>query len=427
MPIEKMSFTLGDRWVGQGGTTVSEDGTDDPSVSPRFLSNAHKLGYCPPLDGMRGLAVILVVLVHASFVTFASFAASVDMFFLVSGFLITTLLLEEDRRFGSVNLRHFYQRRALRLLPLMYLILVTTLLAFLALHLAFGERELLDRTISDVLAGGGYIYHVIHPVHSELVGGGPAPIRPLIQLWSLSVEEHFYVFGVLVIGLVVRRRWVNQLMVVFLAAWLFIGAARLLGHVGPNFAWYQRPDSLLLGVVVAFVNAKLPADWSPVVDKWMRRAASAAVVIMWTTVLSGTLLVKPLGLYVPFLVSKGGSLRQEFVWGEFGFSVVAACIAVMVITFVRCPDHRAARFLSHRWLTAAGVRSYAIYLIHVPLGVFMMETIGRKSPGLMILLYVPALALATEAAHRYVEKPAMQVKNRLGSPATAAEGSGSPA
>lgn len=393
---------------------MNDDSMTSQSVSPRFVSRANRIGYCPPLDGMRGLGVMMVVLVHASFVAFASFAATVDMFFVVSGFLITTLLLEEDRKHGRVDLRRFYQRRALRLLPLMYLVLVITLLAFLALHLVFGERELLDKTISDVLAGGTYIYHVIHPVHHELVGGGPAPIRPLIQLWSLSVEEHFYVFGVLTVGLVVRRRWVTQLMVAFTAAWLFIGAARLLGHVGPNFAWFQRPDALLLGVVLAFINAKIPPVWSAQTEKWMRRAATAAVAIMWFTVFTGTVMARPFGLYVPFLVPKGGSLHRGLFWGEFGFTIVSACIAVMVITFVRCPDHGAARFLSKPLLTAAGERSYAIYLIHVPLGVFMMETIGRKAPALMLLLYIPALALLSEAAHRYVEKPAMRLKDRLG-------------
>src|SRR5690606_34022983 len=104
-------------------------------------------------------------------------------------------------------------------------------------------RDLLDKAISDVIAGGTYMYHVVHPVHIELVGGGDPVIRPLLQLWSLSVEEHFYVFGVLIILFVVRRRWISQVMVVFAAAWLFIGLARFTGHVGPRFAWYQRPDA----------------------------------------------------------------------------------------------------------------------------------------------------------------------------------------
>ncbi len=389
---------------------------DRPPEAPRFISNADKLGYAPPLDGMRGLGVMLVVLVHASFVAFASFAATVDMFFVVSGFLITTLLLEEDRRSGRVNLKQFYSRRVLRLFPLMYTVLVLTLLAFLAVHLVFDERELLDKAISDVLAGGTYMYHVVHPVHIELVGGGPAPIRPLVQLWSLTVEEHFYLFGVLIVILVVKRKWVTPLMVLFTTAWIAIGIARFGGHVGPRFAWYQRPDALLLGVVLAFINARMPATWSAHAEKWWRRAATVAVVICSLVVASGMFIAKPFGLYVPFLVPEGGSLHDGLYWGEYGFTLVSACVAVMVLTFVRCPDHWAARILSFKLFTFMGVRSYAIYLIHVPLGVLLVETVGRKSEGLALLLYLPLLAVLTEVAHRFVEKPAMQLKTRLAAP-----------
>jgi peptidoglycan/LPS O-acetylase OafA/YrhL len=284
-------------------------------------------------------------------------------------------------------------------------------------HLVFDERELLDKAISDVLAGGTYMYHVVHPVHHELVGGGPAPIRPLLQLWSLTVEEHFYLFGVLIVILVVKRRWVVPIMVLFGTAWIAIGAARLGGHVGPWFAWYQRPDALLLGVVLAFINARMPATWSPGVEKWWRRAATVAVVICSLVVATGMFIAKPLGLYVPFLVPEGGSLHDGLYWGEFGFTMVSGCVAVMVLTFVRCPDHWAARFLSLKLFTFMGVRSYAIYLIHVPLGVLLVETVGRKSEALALLLYLPLLAVATEVAHRLVEKPAMQLKHRLAAPA----------
>jgi peptidoglycan/LPS O-acetylase OafA/YrhL len=361
---------------------------------------------------MRGLGVMLVVLVHAAFVPFASFALVVDMFFVVSGFLITTLLLEEDRRNGSVSLRRFYTRRALRLLPLLYLVLVGTLLAVLTVHLLFGNRALLDQAISDVIAGGAYMYHVVHPVHVELVGGGPAEIRPLLQLWSLSVEEHFYLFGVLIILFAVRRRWITQLMVAFTAAWVFIGVARLTGHVGPRFAWYQRPDALLLGVVLAFANARLPTVWSPRLERSMRHATTVAAGVLLAVIFVGSFASEPFGLNVPFLVPEGGSLHDGLYWGEFGFSVASASFAVIVITLARFPDHWLGRFFSRKVFTTVGVRSYAVYLLHVPIGVLLLETVAKRSEALALLVYVPLVVVATELAHRYVEKPAMQLKIR---------------
>lgn len=397
-------------------------GEEPAPTNTRFISNANKLGYAPPLDGLRGLSMLLVILVHASFEPFASFASMVDIFFVVSGFLITTLLLEEDRRSGRVNLRRFYYRRALRLLPLLYVVLVVTLLAVLAVHLVFGDRELLDKAISDVLAAGTYTYHVVHPVHHELVGGGPAPIRPLLHLWSLSVEEHFYVFGVLIVLLVVRKKWITQLIVLFLGLWLFMAVARLTGHVGPRFAWYQRPDSLLIGVVIAFVNARMPTDWTPRTTVNMRRAATVATLTIVAVVFVGSFAAKPFGLYVPFLVPKGGSLHDGLYWGEFGFSVVSLAMAVLILTLVRCPDLWVARFLSWRGFTWVGVRSYAVYLIHVPLGVLLMETLGKKAPALALLVYLPLLYLSVQIAHHWVEKPAMKLKNRLAEPGASGSG-----
>jgi len=383
-----------------------------PAEPDRFVSRAPKLGYAAPLDGLRGIGVMLVILVHAAFVPFASFALVVDMFFVVSGFLITTLLLEEDRRSGRVSLRRFYTRRALRLLPLLYLVLFGTLAAVFVVHLAFDERALLDKAISDVIAGGTYMYHVIHPVHIELVGGGEAVIRPLLQLWSLSVEEHFYVFGVLIILFVVRRRWINTVMIVFTGLWIAIGIARFTGHVGPRFAWYQRPDALMLGVVMAFLNARLPTTWSPRLERTMRRATTVAAVVLVANIFVGMTISEPLGIYVPFLVPEGGSLHDGLFWGEFGFTVASACFAVIVISLARYPDHGLGRFLSRPFFTAVGARSYAIYLIHVPIGVLLMETVARKSEGLALLMYLPILIVVTELAHRYVELPAMKLKIR---------------
>lgn len=400
--------------MGAGEVQPRDPGPAD--AADHFVSRAPKLGYAPPLDGMRGLSVMLVILVHATFVPFASFVLVVDMFFVISGFLITTLLLEEDRRSGTVSLRRFYTRRALRLLPMAYLVLAGTLVASLAVHLLTDNRELLDKAISDVMAGAAYVYHIVHPVHIELAEGGDAVIRPLIQLWSLSVEEHFYVFGVLLVLFVVRRRWVTQLMVAFLAAWVFIGVARFTGHVGPRFAWYQRPDALMLGVVLAFANARLPTTWSPRMETVMRRAATVATVVLLFTIFVGTTAAKPFGLYVPFLVPEGGSLHDGLYWGKFGFTVASACFAVIVITVARYPDHRVARFLSRPFLTKVGARSYGIYLLHVPIGVLLMETVAKRSELLALLMYLPILVVVQEVTHRYVELPAMRMKVRTADP-----------
>jgi peptidoglycan/LPS O-acetylase OafA/YrhL len=392
-----------------------------------FRSIAPKLGHQPTFDGLRGYFIVAVLFAHFSYTNFASFAAAVDVFFVVSGFLITTLLLEEDRRSGSISMRNFYKRRALRLLPMLYIVIgvtVVSIFAAMAIHgsgstaglpddITYGQ--LWDITKSDAIAGSLYIFHVVHPVGIEVLEGGFPEIRPLIQLWSLSVEEHYYVFGVLITLFAVHRRLVTQLMVVFLGAYVFISAARLFGHVGPRLAWYQRPDAITLGVVLAFVNAKLTADLSARFRRLLGHAATLAALAFTATVFVGTGFAKPLGIYVPFSPMGGGSLSDGLYWAEFGFTICSFCTAVVVFAMVRTPNHWLRPILSWKPALVVGVRSYAIYLIHVPLFVILVNFVPGN-PVVAVLAYLPILVLTTEAGHRFVELPLMKVKKRSATP-----------
>ncbi len=395
--------------------------------STHFTSIAPKLGHQPPLDGLRGYFMVAVLLAHASYSTFASFAAAVDVFFVVSGFLITTLLLEEDRHSGAISLRNFYTRRALRLLPMLYIVIgLTVVLMWIAVQVHGSDAtaavpdvsygELWSMTKSDAIAGSLYIYHVIHPVGIEILDTGFPEVRPLIQLWSLSVEEHYYVFGVLITIFAVHRRLVTQLMVVFGGIYVFISMARLLGHVGPRLAWYQRPDAIMLGVVLAFWNARIPGELDARARRLLGHCATAAALVFTFTVFVGTAFAKPFGLFVPFSPSEGGSLDDGLYWGQFGFTVCSFCTAVVVFAMVRAPEHWLRPVLSWKPALVIGVRSYGIYLIHVPLFVVMANMFPNHAP-LVALAYLPLLALTTEIGHRYVERPLMRVKKRSATPA----------
>ena len=365
--------------------------------------------------------MVAVLFAHGSYSMFASFASAVDVFFVVSGFLITTLLLEEDRKSGSISLRNFYKRRALRLLPMLYLVIGITVVAIwiaVEIHGAGATAglpdditygELWSMTKSDAIAGSLYIYHVIHPVAIEVVDGGFPEIRPMIQLWSLSVEEHYYVFGVLITLFAVHRKLVTQLMVAFSAIYVFIAFARFFGHVGPRLAWYQRPDAIMLGVVLAFWNARLPSELSPRFTRMLGHAATLAALAFTVTVFVGTGFAKALGVFVPFSPSEGGSLSDGLYWGEFGFTVCSFSAAVVVFAMVRCPTHWLKPILSWKPALVVGVRSYAIYLIHVPLFVIMLNFMPNH-PELAALAYLPMLVLTTELSHRFVERPLMKRK-----------------
>lgn len=401
----------------------------------RFISKAAKLGYTGPFDGMRGAGLLAVLLAHAAYFDFASLAIAVDMFFVISGFLIVTLILEEDRSAGRLSFRNFYTRRALRLFPVLYVVLALTLLGALVIGnktdpadekiAGIEQQGLVDKTVNDVVSAGLYVYHVVHPVHSEMVAGQPparpegsslgAPVhRPLIQIWSLSVEEHFYLIAAVLTVLVIRRRLAVPLIVCFVGLWAFVGIARALGHVGFREMWYQRPDALLLGVALAFLHAVVPKDWSQRATRRLVRAGYAAWVVLAATVFVGTVFARKAGVFVKFLPPSGDFLRDGLYWGRFGFTISSACFAVITWSLVRAPDQPIARWLSVGWLRAIGRRSYVLYIVHVPLAVLIdIGLRSQLSEGARLLLYLPLLCVVSELLHRYVEQPALKLKHRF--------------
>lgn len=370
--------------------------------SPRFISNAPKLGFVPPFDGFRGIGVALVVVVHATGERLAGLASLVDIFFIISGFLIVTLLLQEDRSDGSISLRQFFFRRAIRLFPVMYTVLAFTLVG----GLIFGDAKFRSETMSDVGAAAIYMYHVIHPVNQTLLTGGAPPARPLIQLWSLSVEEHFYLFGALLTVLAIRFRLIKQIIAVFLAFWVFVAIARATSHVGWDMMWYQRPDAIAIGVALAFFNALLPKELSPKAIKLIRILGGAGLIVMLLTMISGTDLAKPFGFYVESWPPKGHSLNNYFLWGKYGYSLSSLSATLMVFCMVRGgEDFWVSKSMSMGWARALGRRSYCIYLIHFPLFMILQQAAGdsQKKQALATLAYLPLLVISTELTHRYVE------------------------
>jgi peptidoglycan/LPS O-acetylase OafA/YrhL len=158
------------------------------------------LGYRPALDGVRALAIACVVLSPTIGFPVTGYIG-VDVFFVLSGFLITTLLLEEHARRGTVSLGDFYRRRALRLLPALFALLGVFLAVSIAAVLIRGGS--LDRALFGVVAGTGYFTNL------ALAAGPPTePAMPgeLRHLWSLAIEEQFYFVWPVVLLVIFRAR-----------------------------------------------------------------------------------------------------------------------------------------------------------------------------------------------------------------------------
>src|SRR5438093_1585780 len=160
------------------------------------MREARRLGYRPALDGVRGIAIAIVVAFHA-FGWPAAGTLGVDLFFVLSGFLITTLLLEEHARSGRIGIRAFYLRRARRLLPALFALLVPFLLIALAAVVFRGSSP------SALFLGLGA---ALTYTSNIVVAADPSAVpAALIHLWSLGAEEQFYIVWPLLLVVLMRR------------------------------------------------------------------------------------------------------------------------------------------------------------------------------------------------------------------------------
>ena len=157
----------------------------------------NKIGYLPALDGLRAIAIILVMLTHANFQLGANGILGVDMFFALSGFLITTLLLEENESNTKISLAGFYVRRAFRLFPALYIMLFVIFCYALFFTSTVTEKIII---FSEIKAAGLYLYNI------SWNWGWATEGLLLAHTWSLAVEEQFYLLWPLIFIIVLKLK-----------------------------------------------------------------------------------------------------------------------------------------------------------------------------------------------------------------------------
>ncbi|MCX7620992.1 MAG: acyltransferase [Acidimicrobiales bacterium] len=365
-----------------------------------------RLPHMPALDGLRGLAVLGVIAFHAGHLTGGYLG--VDAFFVLSGFLITSLLLHERQAQGHINLAHFWERRARRLLPA----LLTTLFAVTLFAAVFvdsaAERA---RIRGDVLATLFYVanWRAIGSNQSYwAIFGDPSPLQ---HTWSLGIEEQFYLLWPLVafLVLVVARRSARGLLLTAgVGAALSIGL--LLAQYTPGtdpsrvyFGTDTRIASICYGAALA---AAVTAYGHPRSRGWrvalelVALAGTAWLVFAWTTIDGqGTFLYR------------GGLM----LCGLAVTAVIAACVNPKPAILAR-----ALSFAPLRWV---GLISYGLYLWHWPVFVFLSpERTGLADSGTLLLLRLVVTAAIAVASYFLLEKPIRQgaLRGRPGIAATVA-------
>lgn len=354
-------------------------------------SAVRRLGYRAPLDGLRGVAILCVLAVNSGLSFFQGGFMGVDIFFVLSGFLITTLLAEEWADGGTISLKHFYIRRALRLLPGLFLLLIACCL-YAALFQSPPSRASTFREAGWVLFYlANWMLTIEHAVGS------------LDHAWSLSVEEQFYLLWPLLLCVLLRggvRREKIILLVGSLAAaavgWRFLlwlqGAHYLRLYYGSD----TRADALLIGSALGlmFCWRLLPAS-----------AESRQVRSLFVLFSAAGLLA--VGI---FLGHDAPALYRG------GFTFIALAAGVVLIEAVLAPSAWVARGLSCSALVWMGRISYSLYLWHYP--VFEALRPQRFSalgwnPVVVHGLRFAAVFAAACLSYYLVERPFLSLKKRF--------------
>ncbi len=376
-------------------------------------SNISRVPYLPGLDGMRALAVVAVMIYHANSEWLPGGFLGVEVFFVISGYLITLLLIAEKERTGRVHLGHFWLRRARRLLPALFVMMF-----MLITYTTIFRSDALGKLRGDVLGGLFYVsnWYQIWVGQGYSSSGDFAPLR---HLWSLAVEEQFYLVWPLVMVVLLRvgtRRVFSMAKWLALAAVVVTVAMALLYHEGrvgecavtPEAYWtiadrciskadalylatITRAGGLLLGAAFAMVWRPYAVMRGPLRDKGRLMDLLAIVGLaalgaeMW---------------YLHFLTPEGAD-----PWLFRGGFLLTSMATLFVIAAVTHRGSLAGPVLGNPVFLWVGVRSYGMYLYHWPIYQVIRRVAGNALTVPQFVVAMVATLIVTEASFRYIEMP----------------------
>jgi len=358
-------------------------GRSAPADSPLPVPLAAGLAksHLPSLDGLRAIAALLVVFYHYGF-EWCPGGLGVLAFFVLSGFLITWLLLKEEERFGTISLRRFYVRRSLRIFPAFY----TYWLLLTAALLLFHKRYIVGQAVASFLYVNNY--------YQAILGD---PNTGFSHTWSLGIEEQFYLLWPMTFLALKRNRHRLRFLAAGIAAvMLYREALALWFHRDQGYiyeAFDTRADQLLIGCLLAV--ALREGVWTRL-WRWLCSTPSLVVATI-------VLLTASSALAVRF-----GATYRDAV----GFVVDPLLVAALIAQTIAWPRLGMGAVLNWGWMRYLGTISYSIYL-------YQQVTVGPATkwtgrwPAAALPATVIAVVAAASASYWIVERPFLRLKERF--------------
>ena len=361
----------------------SSDGTQTTNP-PDF-----QFGYSPALDGLRGASILVVMGFNAHLFWLQGGFVGVDIFFVLSGFLITALLAQEYRRTSTIGLKSFYFRRALRLLPALFALM----LASIAYALVIQPEDKASLTLKGVL------YALFYVANWAQVPPNPSGIGPLSHAWSLSVEEQFYIIWPLLLLLLLKLKSKRILLAILFS---LVTISLLLNiwfwqtrvpYLRMYFGSDTRANEILIGCIAALL-----LSWGAFqrTDRVRRVFHSVALISL-------------VGVFLSFFLVR---FNGAFVYNG-GFTLISIGVAFLILDLLLFPS-ALSRLLEYAPLVWIGKISYGLYLWHFPIFEASRRIFeGRISPVLSEIIGVALTFLVATASYYLLELRFLRLRHRF--------------
>ncbi|MGS3973626.1 acyltransferase family protein [Staphylococcus pseudintermedius] len=352
---------------------------DRKPINPRYM---------PGLDGVRAVAVIAIIIYHLNPQWLSGGFLGVDTFFVISGYLITSLLLTEYHNTGKIELMSFWLRRVKRLIPAV-LFLVMGVIVLSLIFMPTEIQKVRADSITAIFYVSNWWYIMQNVDYFEQFA-----VQPLKHLWSLAIEEQFYlVFPIVLLSLLSFIRRLKSIRIIFLILLVISMIAMMVLYV-PNenvarvyFGTDTRIQTLLMGVLLALVWP--PFQLKAKVNRQMRTMIDTAGVV---------------GLAILFICFKFVSETNSILY--YGGFFLISTVTLLVIASSVHPSGYFAKFLGNKVFTFIGSRSYSLYLWHYPIIVLIHhQFVQGQIPPLVYVVEILLMVLMAEFSYKFIEQP----------------------